>query len=60
MPTKWYRTIAGITSHSLNLALLNVEYAVRGEPAVDHVQLKEGEGPSLTFYRVISSTIGNP
>ena len=52
------------TVDSLNPALLNVQYAVRGELAIKaekyRVQLKSGEGVGLPFNRVISSNIGNP
>ena len=50
---------------SLNPAVLNVQYAVRGELAIKaeeyRVKLKEsGVASGLPFDRVISSNIGNP
>src|SRR5215471_7426789 len=52
-----------LTVDSLNPAVLNVQYAVRGELAIKaeeyRVKLKE-QGHGLPFTRVISSNIGNP
>lgn len=53
-----------LTLDSLNPAVRNVQYAVRGELAIKaeeyRVMLKEGRGANLPFDRVISSNIGNP
>lgn len=52
-----------LTPEALNPAILNVQYAVRGELAIRaeelRVQLK-GENHGLPFDKVISSNIGNP
>jgi alanine transaminase len=52
-----------LTVESLNPAILEVEYAVRGELAIKaeqyRNQLKEGDH-GLPFGKVISSNIGNP
>ena len=52
-----------LTVDSLNPAIKNVQYAVRGELAIKaeayRVQLQEQSGP-LPFDKVISSNIGNP
>jgi alanine transaminase len=53
------------TVNSLNPAVRNVQYAVRGELAIKaeeyRVILKEkGQDSGLPFDRVISSNIGNP
>lgn len=52
-----------LTSDSLNPALLNVQYAVRGELAIKAEEyrnaLKKADH-GLPFDRVISSNIGNP
>ncbi|KAJ8522079.1 hypothetical protein ONZ45_g1264 [Pleurotus djamor] len=52
-----------LTSDVLNPAVLNVQYAVRGELAIKaeelRVKLKE-ENHGLPFDKVISSNIGNP
>jgi alanine transaminase len=52
-----------LTPDSLNPAIRNVRYAVRGELAIRseeyRVQLKKG-GHGLPFDKVISSNIGNP
>ena len=52
-----------LTADQLNPAILNVQYAVRGELAIKaekyRVQLQGGDR-SLPFDRVISSNIGNP
>ena len=56
-------TMRGITVDELNPAILNVQYAVRGELAIKaeeyRVQLKAG-AHDLPFDKVISSNIGNP
>lgn len=57
MPTKLNRD-------SINPAVLNVQYAVRGELALKadkyaH-QLADGQGGSLPFDRVVTANIGNP
>ncbi|KAH7929244.1 PLP-dependent transferase [Leucogyrophana mollusca] len=54
-----------LTVDSLNPAILNVQYAVRGELAIkaeEHrVNLQEnGQASGLPFDRVISTNIGNP
>ena len=53
-----------LTTESLNPALKNVEYAVRGELAIKaekyRIALKEGKDKDLPFKTVISSNIGNP
>lgn len=54
-----------LTVDSLNPAVRNVQYAVRGELAIKaeeyRVILKEkGQDSGLPFDRVISSNIGNP
>lgn len=54
-----------LTVDSLNPAVLNVQYAVRGELAIKgeeyRVRLQEkGHLSGLPFDRVISSNIGNP
>lgn len=54
-----------LTVDSLNPAVRNVQYAVRGELAIKaeeyRVTLKEkGQNSGLPFDRVISSNIGNP
>ena len=53
----------GFTVDELNPAILNVQYAVRGELAIKaeeyRVQLKAG-AHDLPFDKVISSNIGNP
>jgi alanine transaminase len=53
------------TVDSLNPAVRNVQYAVRGELAIKaeeyRVRLKEkGQDSGLPFDRIISSNIGNP
>lgn len=52
-----------LTADALNPAVLNVQYAVRGELAIRaeelRAQLKE-DNHGLPFDRVISSNIGNP
>jgi len=53
----------GLTVDTLNPAILNVQYAVRGELAIKaeeyRVRLKAG-AHDLPFDKVISSNIGNP
>ena len=53
----------GLTVEALNPAILNVQYAVRGELAIKaeeyRVRLKGG-AKDLPFDKVISSNIGNP
>jgi len=53
----------GLTVDALNPAILNVQYAVRGELAIKaeeyRVRLKTGSH-DLPFDKVISSNIGNP
>lgn len=62
----WTRTaMRSLTVDSLNPAVRNVQYAVRGELAIKaeeyRVILKEkGQNSGLPFDRVISSNIGNP
>ncbi|KAI9513485.1 transaminase [Russula earlei] len=57
-------SMRGLTVDALNPAILNVQYAVRGELAIKaeeyRVQLKSGEPHDLPFTKVISSNIGNP
>jgi hypothetical protein len=54
----------GLTVDSLNPAILNVQYAVRGELAIKaeeyRVQLKTNTAQNLPFNKVISTNIGNP
>jgi alanine transaminase len=54
----------GLTVDALNPAILNVQYAVRGELAIKaeeyRVQLKTNAAHDLPFNKVISSNIGNP
>jgi alanine transaminase len=54
----------GLTVDALNPAILNVQYAVRGELAIKaeeyRVQLKTNVAHDLPFNKVISSNIGNP
>lgn len=54
----------GLTVDALNPAILNVQYAVRGELAIKaeeyRVQLKTNAAHDLPFNRVISTNIGNP
>jgi hypothetical protein len=54
----------GLTVEALNPAILNVQYAVRGELAIKaeeyRVQLKTNATHDLPFNKVISSNIGNP
>jgi hypothetical protein len=56
-------TMRGLTVDALNPAILNVQYAVRGELAIKaeeyRVRLKAG-AHDLPFDKVISSNIGNP
>jgi hypothetical protein len=56
-------TMRGLTVDTLNPAILNVQYAVRGELAIKaeeyRVRLKTGPH-DLPFDKVISSNIGNP
>lgn len=56
--------MGGLTVDALNPAILNVQYAVRGELAIKaeeyRVQLKTGNTHDLPFNKVISSNIGNP
>ncbi|KAH7882918.1 pyridoxal phosphate-dependent transferase [Phlebopus sp. FC_14] len=62
----WSRfTMRALTVSALNPAVLNVQYAVRGELAIKaeeyRVKLQEsGQNSGLPFDRVISSNIGNP
>src|SRR5258707_873703 len=52
-----------LTQDDLNPAILNVQYAVRGELAIKAEQLRDKlKEPShnLPFDKVISSNIGNP
>ncbi len=54
----------GLTVDALNPAILNVQYAVRGELAIKaeeyRVQLKTNAAHDLPFKKVISTNIGNP
>lgn len=54
----------GLTVNALNPAILNVQYAVRGELAIKaeeyRVQLKTNAAHDLPFNKVISTNIGNP
>ncbi|KAI0275729.1 transaminase [Russula aff. rugulosa BPL654] len=54
----------GLTVDALNPAILNVQYAVRGELAIKaeeyRVQLKTNAAHGLPFNKVISTNIGNP
>jgi alanine transaminase len=54
----------GLTVDALNPAILNVQYAVRGELAIKaeeyRVQLKTNTAHDLPFNKIISSNIGNP
>ncbi|KAH9968077.1 transaminase [Russula dissimulans] len=54
----------GLTVDALNPAILNVQYAVRGELAIKaeeyRERLKAGGPHDLPFTKVISSNIGNP
>src|SRR6266567_9088703 len=54
----------GLTVDALNPAILNVQYAVRGELAIKaeeyRVQLKANATHDLPFNKVISTNIGNP
>jgi len=54
----------GLTVDALNPAILNVQYAVRGELAIKaeeyREQLKTNASHALPFNKVISSNIGNP
>jgi alanine transaminase len=54
----------GLTVDALNPAILNVQYAVRGELAIKaeeyRVQLKTNTAHGLPFNKIISSNIGNP
>lgn len=60
--TRLSHTMQPLTVADLNPAVLNVQYAVRGELAIKaedlRVQLEAGH--QLPFKRVISSNIGNP
>ena len=53
-----------LTVDALNPAILNVQYAVRGELAIKaeeyRVQLKTNTAHNLPFNKVISTNIGNP
>jgi alanine transaminase len=53
-----------LTVDALNPAILNVQYAVRGELAIKaeeyRVQLKTNTAHDLPFNKVISTNIGNP
>ncbi|KAF7800227.1 hypothetical protein EIP86_011474 [Pleurotus ostreatoroseus] len=51
-----------LTTADLNPAVLNVQYAVRGELAIraEDLRVKLEQGHELPFKRVISSNIGNP
>ncbi len=54
----------GLTVDALNPAILNVQYAVRGELAIKaeeyREQLKTNAVHDLPFNKVISTNIGNP
>ncbi len=54
----------GLTVDALNPAILNVQYAVRGELAIKaeeyRVQLKTNATHDLPFNKIISTNIGNP
>jgi hypothetical protein len=54
----------GLTVDALNPAILNVQYAVRGELAIKaeeyRVQLRTNATHDLPFNKVISTNIGNP
>ena len=51
-----------LTTADLNPAVLNVQYAVRGELAIKAEDLRNRleAGHQLPFSRVINSNIGNP
>lgn len=51
-----------LTTADLNPAVLNVQYAVRGELAIraEDLRNKLEQGHELPFKRVINSNIGNP
>lgn len=51
-----------LTTADLNPAVLNVQYAVRGELAIkaEDFRTKLEAGEQLPFKRVINSNIGNP
>lgn len=51
-----------LTVQDLNPAVLNVQYAVRGELAIkaEDLRTKLEAGHDLPFKRVINSNIGNP
>jgi hypothetical protein len=62
-PIRQIHSMKSLTVDSLNPAIRNVQYAVRGELAIRaeeyRVKLKQ-EGNGLPFTKVISSNIGNP
>lgn len=51
-----------LTVKDLNPAVLNVQYAVRGELAIKAEDLRDKlqSGEQLPFKKVINSNIGNP
>ena len=51
-----------LTVADLNPAVLNVQYAVRGELAIraEDLRVKLEQGDALPFKRIINSNIGNP
>lgn len=51
-----------LTTADLNPAVLNVQYAVRGELAIkaDDLRTKLEAGYTMPFKRIINSNIGNP
>jgi Flp pilus assembly protein TadB len=57
-------SMRGITQDAINPAILNVQYAVRGELAIKAEEYRErlqsGAHHDLPFNKVISSNIGNP
>lgn len=59
-----HRNDMPLTVDALNPAILNVQYAVRGELAIKaeeyRVQLKTNTAHNLPFNKVISTNIGNP
>lgn len=64
-PSRAKITMRTFTVDSLNPAVRNVQYAVRGELAIKaeeyRIRLKEkGQDSGLPFDRIISSNIGNP
>ncbi len=60
--TRSLTTMKSLTTADLNPAVLNVQYAVRGELAIkaEDLRSKLEQGHDLPFKRVINSNIGNP